>query len=53
MDDRYDRDINSKIADVKNTGAHGAGTITAAHFLKRFTNNVPWVHLDIACVAWS
>ena len=53
MDDRYDKDINSKIADVKNTGAHGAGTITAAHFLKRFTNNVPWVHLDIACVAWS
>ena len=53
LDDRYDRDINSKMADVKNTGAHGAGTITAAHFLKRFVNDVPWVHLDIAGVAWS
>ncbi len=53
IDERYDKDINSKLADVKNTGAHGAGTITAAHFLKRFTNDVPWIHLDIAGVAWS
>jgi leucyl aminopeptidase len=53
MDDRYDKDIDSKIADVKNTGANGAGSITAAHFLKRFTNNVPWVHLDIAGTAWT
>ena len=53
LDDRYDRDIDSKIADVKNTGAHGAGAITASHFLKRFTNNVPWIHMDIAGVAWS
>lgn len=47
LDDRYDKDIDSKMADVKNTGAHGAGSITAAHFLKRFTNNVPWVHIDM------
>jgi leucyl aminopeptidase len=53
IDERYDKDINSKFADVKNTGAHGAGTITAGHFLQRFTNNVPWVHLDIAGIAWS
>ena len=53
LDERYDKDINSKLADVKNTGAHGAGTITAGHFLQRFTNKVPWIHLDIAGVAWS
>lgn len=53
LDDRYDKDINSPLADVKNTGAHGAGTITAGHFLKRFINKAPWVHIDIAGVAWS
>jgi leucyl aminopeptidase len=53
LDERYDKDINSKFADVKNTGAHGAGTITAGHFLQRFTNKTPWIHLDIAGVAWS
>lgn len=44
----YDKNIDSEIADVKNIGAHGAGTITAAHFLKRFVENTPWAHLDIA-----
>jgi leucyl aminopeptidase len=53
IDERYDKDINSKFADIKNTGAHGAGAITAGHFLQRFTNKTPWVHLDIAGIAWS
>lgn len=53
MDDRYNKDIDSDIADVKNTSSHGAISITAAHFLKRFINNAPWVHLDIASTAWS
>lgn len=53
LDDRYDKDIDSTVADVKNTGANGAGSITAAHFLKRFTNDIPWIHMDIAGVAWS
>ncbi|MGE5538921.1 MAG: leucyl aminopeptidase [Gemmatimonas sp.] len=54
LDDAYDKQINSAIADVQNIGANGAaGSITAAHFLKRFTNNVPWAHLDIAGVAWT
>ncbi|CAN0155773.1 unnamed protein product [Laminaria digitata] len=49
----YDKLINSDIADMKNIGGRGAGSITAAQFLKRFTNGVPWAHLDIAGVTWS
>ncbi len=49
----YDRDINSEIADVKNIGSGGAGSITAAQFLKRFVNDVTWAHLDIAGTTWS
>lgn len=46
--EEYEEQIKSSIADVKNTGGRPAGTITAALFLKMFTNNYPWVHLDIA-----
>lgn len=54
MGPEYDRDINSDIADVKNVGSgRGAGSITAAQFLERFVNKTPWVHLDIAGVAWE
>ncbi len=44
----YDKIIDSKFADVKNSGGRHAGSITAAQFLKRFVNDVPWAHLDIA-----
>ncbi|NDF12294.1 MAG: leucyl aminopeptidase [Proteobacteria bacterium] len=50
----YDKQINSKTADMQNIGnAKGAGSITAAQFLQRFVNGVPWAHLDIAGVAWA
>jgi leucyl aminopeptidase len=50
----YDEKINCDIADVKNVGdGSGAGSITAAQFLQRFVNDVPWAHLDIAGVAWT
>jgi leucyl aminopeptidase len=49
----YDKMIDSDIADVKNIGGRDAGSITAAQFLQRFTNDVPWAHLDIAGMAWS
>ncbi|WP_417318133.1 leucyl aminopeptidase [Emcibacter sp.] len=49
----YDELINSDIADMKNIGGRYAGSITAAQFLKRFTNDVPWVHIDIAGTAWK
>ena len=49
----YEQHIDSKIADVKNTGnGRAGGSITAALFLQRFTNGVPWAHIDIASTAW-
>ena len=55
MNDFYDKQINSEIADVKNTGqsGRGGGSITAAQFLKRFVKDCRWAHLDIAGVTWT
>lgn len=54
LSDEYDKMVDSVIADVRNTGnGKGAGSTTAAQFLKRFVNNVPWAHLDIAGVSWD
>lgn len=50
--EEYDEQIKSDIADVKNTGGRPAGTITAAAFIKKFVDNTPWAHLDIAGTAW-
>ena len=51
---RYDRDINSDIADMKNVGkGREGGSITAAQFLKRYVGTTTWAHLDIAGVTWS
>ncbi len=47
----YDKMMDSKFADVKNAGARWAGSITGAQFIKRFVEDTPWVHLDIAGVA--
>jgi leucyl aminopeptidase len=44
----YDKMIDSKFADMKNSGGRHGGSITAAQFLQRFVNGTPWVHLDIA-----
>ena len=49
----YDEQIKSDTADIKNTGGRAAGTITAALFLKVFTDGYPWVHLDVAGTAYS
>jgi leucyl aminopeptidase len=51
----YDKLMNSPIADIQNINySGGAGSITAAQFLKRFvTNKTPWAHLDIAGMAFS
>ena len=51
----YDKLMNSKYADVQNINyAGGAGSITAAQFLQRFVSkDIPWVHLDIAGMAFS
>ncbi|WP_099866294.1 leucyl aminopeptidase [Pararhizobium haloflavum] len=49
----YDKMIDSKFADMKNTGGRFAGSITAAQFLKRFVGETPWAHLDVAGTAMS
>ena len=49
----YSEHVKADFADLKNIGDGGAGTITAAAFLKEFASHAPWVHLDIAGVAWS
>lgn len=50
----YEKDIASDIADMHNVGAgRTAGSIAGAMFLKRFINDVPWVHVDIAGTAWT
>jgi len=44
----YDKLIDSKFADMKNTGGRWGGAITGAQFVQRFVGKTPWVHLDIA-----
>ncbi len=50
--DEFKEQIKSDIADIKNTGGRDGGSITAALFLKEFVD-YPWVHLDIAGMAWA
>lgn len=45
--------IKSDIGDIKNTGGRYGGVITAAEFLHTFAEDTPWIHLDIAGVAWA
>jgi leucyl aminopeptidase len=47
----YDKLIDSKFADMKNTGGRHGGSITAAQLLQRFVDKTPWAHLDIAGTA--
>ncbi len=50
----YDKLIDSPIADMKNIGPKGAGSITAAQFIKRFVKDgTPWAHCDIAGMVWA
>jgi leucyl aminopeptidase len=49
----YGKQLESDIADIKNSGGREASPITAGYFLKEFVENVPWAHLDIAGTAWA
>lgn len=54
LGEEYDKALKSDIADMKNVGGRDGGSITAAQFLQRFVeNDTPWVHLDIAGMAWT
>ena len=50
--DEYQKQLDSNFADMANIGGKLAGTITAACFLSRYTENFSWAHLDIAGSAW-
>ncbi|MBP0047820.1 leucyl aminopeptidase [Marinobacterium sp. AK62] len=51
--DEFQELLDSNFADMANIGGRSAGTITAACFLSRFTEEYRWAHLDIAGVAWN
>ncbi|HYS19728.1 MAG TPA: leucyl aminopeptidase [Gemmatimonadales bacterium] len=51
--DEYRDLVKSEIADVKNSGGRGAGTIAGGWFLREFVDGFPWVHLDIAGTAYT
>jgi leucyl aminopeptidase len=52
VDEEYREMIKSNIADIVNSGGRWGGAVTAAMFLKEFVGDTPWLHLDIAGVAW-
>jgi leucyl aminopeptidase len=49
----YRRDLDSRVADLKNIGDGPAGTITAALFLREFVGDVPWAHVDFSSTVMS
>ncbi len=49
----YKKQIESKVADIKNIGGKAGGSITAAAYLAEFVGKTPWAHLDIAGTAWN
>jgi leucyl aminopeptidase len=54
IDDDYRDNIKSGIADIQNVGSgKGGGAIAGAMFIKEFTGDTPWIHLDIAGLAWQ
>ncbi|MGA2887366.1 MAG: leucyl aminopeptidase [Terracidiphilus sp.] len=52
LGEEYAEQIKSEIGDIKNTGGRYGGASTAAEFLKVFAEDTPWIHLDIAGMAW-
>ena len=54
MDEEYREFIKGTVADIQNIGSgKGGGAITGAMFIKEFTGDTPWIHLDIAGTAWN
>jgi leucyl aminopeptidase len=54
VDDDYREFIKGTVADIQNVGSgKGGGAITGAMFIKEFTGDSPWIHLDIAGTAWN
>jgi leucyl aminopeptidase len=52
LEDDYKEYLKSAFADIANVGGRWGGAVTAAIFLREFSEDTPWVHLDIAGTAW-
>ncbi len=50
LDDEYRKDLDSGIADIKNSGSRSAGAVSAAKFLQEFVGELSWCHIDMAGV---
>jgi leucyl aminopeptidase len=50
---KYEKLIDSNVADMKNVGPRYGGSISAALFIQRFVNDLPWAHIDMASTAWK
>jgi len=53
LDEEYAEGLKSNFADMGNVAGRAGGAITAAKFLQKFANDLPWAHLDIAGTAWK
>ncbi len=53
MHDHFDALLKSDVADCRNIGPRWGGAVTAACFLRKFIDDTPWVHLDIAGPSWA
>ncbi len=53
MPAQYEKLLDTPQADMKNIGTRHGGSITAALFIRKFVNGLPWAHLDIASTAWK
>jgi leucyl aminopeptidase len=54
VDDEYREFIKGSVADIQNIGSgKGGGAVTGAMFIKEFSGDTPWIHLDIAGTAWN
>lgn len=53
MHDHFDVFLKSEVADCRNVGPRWGGAITAACFLRKFVDDTPWIHLDIAGPSWA
>ncbi|MCS6948084.1 MAG: leucyl aminopeptidase, partial [Steroidobacteraceae bacterium] len=53
LTEEYAEQLKSNFADFANVGGREGGAITAAAFLGKFTEGIPWAHIDIAGTAWT
>ncbi len=50
---QHEKALESRVADVKHVGDRFGGAITAALFIQRFVNGLPWAHLDVGMTVWK